>query len=147
MWLRRPSNANTHSVPCIKWSWSIRKVTSYRGASVSACAGLTNQLLSCWVDPRIAWIKHWHNNCRWPVDEGWGTPRPVLLISSKKSHLGCLITFELPMGFQNFVVINKIHPLKKTVTPGYKNHGTLVRILFWLWEPHQECCSHRNSQR
>ena len=29
-----------------------------RGAGVSACAGLTNQLLSCWVDPRIAWIKH-----------------------------------------------------------------------------------------
>ena len=29
-----------------------------RGASVSACAGLTNQLLSCWVDPSIAWIKH-----------------------------------------------------------------------------------------
>ena len=26
-----------------------------RGARVSACAGLTNQLLSCWVDPRIAW--------------------------------------------------------------------------------------------
>ena len=25
------------------------------GASVSACAGLTNQLLSCWVDPHIAW--------------------------------------------------------------------------------------------
>ena len=24
-------------------------------AGVSACAGLTNQLLSCWVDPRIAW--------------------------------------------------------------------------------------------
>ena len=31
----------------------------------------------------------------------------------KKSHLGCLISFELPMGFQNFVVINKIHHLKK----------------------------------
>ena len=29
-----------------------------RGASVSACAGLTNQLLSCWVDPCIAWKKH-----------------------------------------------------------------------------------------
>ena len=29
-----------------------------RGASVSACAGLTNQLLRCWVDPRIAWKKH-----------------------------------------------------------------------------------------
>ena len=26
-----------------------------RGASVSACAGLTNQLLSCRVDPRIVW--------------------------------------------------------------------------------------------
>ena len=29
-----------------------------RGASVSACVGLTNQLLSYWVDPRIAWKKH-----------------------------------------------------------------------------------------
>ena len=29
-----------------------------RGASVSACAGLTNQLLSRWVDSRIAWIKN-----------------------------------------------------------------------------------------
>ena len=27
---------------------------SLRGATVSACAGLTNQLPSCWVDPRIA---------------------------------------------------------------------------------------------
>ena len=26
-----------------------------RGARVSACAGLTNELLSCWVDPRSAW--------------------------------------------------------------------------------------------
>ena len=26
-----------------------------RGARASACAGLTNQLLSCWVDPLIAW--------------------------------------------------------------------------------------------
>ena len=29
-----------------------------RGASVSACGGLTNHLLSSWVDPRIAWKKH-----------------------------------------------------------------------------------------
>ena len=42
---------------------------------------------------------------------GGGTPRPVLLTGAKKSHLGWLISFELPMGFQNFVVINKIHPL------------------------------------
>ena len=41
------------------------------------------------------------------------TPRPVLLTGAKSSPLGCLITFQLPMGFQNFVVINKIHPLKK----------------------------------
>ena len=46
------------------------------------------------------------------MDRGGGTPRPVLLTGAEKSHLGCLISFELPMGFQNFVVINKIH-LKK----------------------------------
>ena len=33
------------------------KAGGNRGASVSACADLTNQLLSCWVDPRLAWIK------------------------------------------------------------------------------------------
>ena len=69
-----------------------------RGASVSACAGLTNQLLRCWVGPRIAWKKHWHSNCRRPVDGGGGTPRPVLLTGAKNSHLGCLNSFELPMG-------------------------------------------------
>ena len=86
-----------------------RTAVPKQGASVSACAGLTNQLLSCWVDPRIAWIKHWHSNCRRPVDVSWGTPSPVLLTGAKKSHLGCLISFDLPMGFQNIVVINKIH--------------------------------------
>ena len=44
---------------------------------------------------------------------GWGTPRTVLLTGAKKSHLGCRISFELPTGFQYFVVINKINPLKK----------------------------------
>ena len=47
------------------------------------------------------------------MDGGGGTPRPVLLTGAKKSHLGCSISFELRMGFLNFVVINKIHPLKK----------------------------------
>ena len=72
---------------------------------------ITNQLLSCYV----AWIKHWHsNNCRQPVEVGGETPRPVLLTGAKNSHLGCacMIRFELPMGFQYFVVINKSHPLK-----------------------------------
>ena len=89
-----------------------------RGASVSACAGLTNQLLSCWVDPRIAWKKHWHSNCRRPVDGGGGTKRPLLLTGAKKSYLECLIRFELPMGFQNFAVINKILPIKNYVFVG-----------------------------
>ena len=47
------------------------------------------------------------------MGEGGGIPRPALLTGAKNSHLGCLISFELPMGFQNFVEINKIHPLKK----------------------------------
>ena len=29
--------------------------------------------------------KHWHSNCRLPVDGGEGTPRPVLLTAAKKS--------------------------------------------------------------
>ena len=29
-----------------------------RGASVSVCADLTNQLQCCWVDPARAWKKH-----------------------------------------------------------------------------------------
>ena len=37
---------------------STPKPAGGRGASVSACAGLTNQLVSCWVDPRIAFKKH-----------------------------------------------------------------------------------------
>ena len=57
--------------------------------------------------------KHWHSNCRQPVAGLEGTPRPVLLTGAKKSHLGCLISFELLMGFQNFVVINTIHSFKK----------------------------------
>ena len=58
-------------------------------------------------------VKHSHSNCRRPMDGGEGTPRPILSTGAKKSHLGCLISFQLLMGFQNFVVINKIHPLKK----------------------------------
>ena len=54
---------------------------------------LPNQLLSCWVDPCIAWKKHWHSNCSQPVDGGEGTPHPLLLTGAKKSHLGCLISF------------------------------------------------------
>ena len=111
---------------------SILKPVGGRGASVSACVGLTNQLLSCWVDPRIAWIKHWHSNYRRPVDGGGGTPRSVLLIGAKMSHLGCLISYELPIGFQNFVVINKIHPLKEKQSSGW----SFIKRIYLL---HQLC--------
>ena len=41
------------------------------------------------------------------MDGGGGTPRPELLTGAKKSQLGlCLISFQLPMGFQNLI---KIH--------------------------------------
>ena len=59
-----------------------------RGSSASACAGLANQLISCWVYPCIAWIKHCYINCRRPVDWGGGTPRPVLLTGAKKVRSG-----------------------------------------------------------
>ena len=46
-------------------------------------------------------------------DCGGGTPRPVLLTGAKKSHPGCLISFQLPMGFQNFIKILIKLTLKK----------------------------------
>ena len=55
---------------------ALTKPAGDRGASVSACADLTNQLQCCWVDPACAWL---------PVDGGGGTPRPVLLTDAKKS--------------------------------------------------------------
>ena len=59
--------------------------TGGRGASVSACADLTNQLQCCRVDPACAWKKHWLSNCRLPVYGGGGTPCTVLLTGAKKS--------------------------------------------------------------
>ena len=57
----------------------------------------------------------WKNTDTAIVGDRWTgvgeTPRLLLLTGAKKSHLGCLISFQLPMGFQNFVVINKIHPV------------------------------------
>ena len=45
--------------------------------------------------------------CRRPMDGGGGTPRPELLTGGKKVTSGCLISFEPPMGFKKFVVMNK----------------------------------------
>ena len=54
-----------------------------RSARVSACAGLTNQFLSCWVLSLLG-SKHWYSNCRLPVDGGEGTPRPCTVNWCKK---------------------------------------------------------------
>ena len=74
------------------------------------CAGLTNQLLSCWIDPRITW----KNTDTAIVGDRWtgvgGHHSLHCYLVQKKSHLGCMISFQLPIGFQNLVVINKIHP-------------------------------------
>ena len=51
-------------------------------------------------------IVDWHSNCG-------GTPRPVLLTGAKKGG-GAWLASSYCMGFQNFVVSNKIH-LKKIV--------------------------------
>ena len=51
------------------------------------------------------------------MDGGGGTPRPELLTVAKKSQLGCLISFQLPMGFQNLIeILIKIRPLKKYIS-------------------------------
>ena len=60
------------------------------------------------------------------MELGGGSPRPLLLTGAKKSHLWCLISFQLPMGFHNFVVINKIHPLKKMVGGCLSNRVNVV---------------------
>ena len=93
---------------------NVRETESHPLYSLSACAYLTNQFLSCWVNPRICLDINTDAAIVTDLWTGVGwTPRPVLFTGAKESHLGCLISFGLPMGFQNFVVINKIYPLKK----------------------------------
>ena len=53
------------------------------------------------------------------MDGGGGTPRPVLLTGAKQSNMGCLISFELPMRFQNFVVLIKFTLKKKKKKIGW----------------------------
>ena len=90
------------------WEWSSLPSIRFcklsgRGATVSACADLTNQLLSCWVDPRMYSEKNTDTAIvgnRWTGF--WATPRPVLLTGAKKSNLGCLISFGLLYGLSEF---------------------------------------------
>ena len=91
-----------------------------RGASVSACADLTNQLQCCWVDPACAWKKHWHSNCRLPVDGGGEDTTPCTVNWCKKVR-GAWLASSYCMGFQNFVVSSKTRSLKK------KSTGQLLR--------------------
>ena len=87
-----------------------------RGAIVSACADLTNQLQCCWVDPACAWKKtltqQLYIGYRWT---GVGDTTPCTVNWCKKVR-GTWLASSYCMGFQNFVVSNKIHHLKKKIT-------------------------------
>ena len=85
------------------------------------------------------WLeKHCHSNYRRPVDVGGGTPRPVLLTLAKKSHLGCPISSSyLYMGFQNFVGINKIYPLKKILSINFVRIQYHAPVIAPLLNPSQ----------
>ena len=83
---------------------------SGHGARVSAHAGLINQLHVVGSILALHAQKTLTQELKATGGWGWGTPRPVLLTGAKKSHLGCLISFELSMDFQNSVVIKEIHP-------------------------------------
>ena len=100
----------------------VAKVPSYLHAD------LTNQFCICLDKNTDAAI----------VGDQWmgvgGTPYPVLLTGAKESHLGCMISFELPMGFPNFIVINKIHP-KKERKKGYVGR-------FWMHQFTQVAALH-----
>ena len=92
------------------WMWWLWLFTSAggRGASVSACTCRSHQSVAMLLGRSCMWWKKLTQQLyRLLVNRGGGTPRPVLLTGAKSP--GCLISFEL-MGFQNFVVSNKIHP-------------------------------------
>ena len=71
---------------------------------------------SYWVVESIiacAWKKHLYSYCRLPLDGGGGAPHPALLKPLQKSRLlGAWLASSYCMGFQNFIVINKIHLFK-----------------------------------
>ena len=60
----------------------------------------------CRFDPRIACLE---NTDKKIVGDWWtkvgGIPRPELLTGAKNSQMGCPISFQLPMGFQNLIEI------------------------------------------
>ena len=76
--------------------------TSGRGARVSACAGLINQLQCCQFDSRIACLENPDRNCRRLVDGGGGTPRPVLLTGAKNVPSGVHDYLRATYGLSKF---------------------------------------------
>ena len=65
-----------------------------------------NQLQRCRFDPRIACLENTDTAIGGDWWTGVGdTPRSELLTGAKKFQLECLISFQLPMGFQNFIQI------------------------------------------
>ena len=83
------------------WPWCLSICFCRSHQSVATLSALSSHSM----------LGNWHSNCRWLVDGGGGTPRPELLTGAKKFQLGCLMSFHLPMGFQNFIEMSiKIHP-------------------------------------
>ena len=98
-----------------------------QGASVSACADLTNQLLlgrSC----IFAWKKHRHSNCRLPVVGDGVTPRPVLLTGEKKVQ-GAWLALSYCMGFTISLSVIKFTLKKNTAIRTYSDkwNGPIAR--------------------
>ena len=69
------------------------------GARVSACAGLINQLQRCRFDSRIACLENIDAAIVGDRATGVGGHHAL---NAKKSHLGYLISIQLPTGFREF---------------------------------------------
>ena len=104
-------------IAILNWTCSLRALILFCGdvpAIKTKLSKQTNQLLSCWVDPAAcALIQHWHSNCKLQVDGDEGTQRPVLYWCKKVR--GAWLAWSYCMGFQNFVVSNKIYKKKSPV--------------------------------
>ena len=78
-------------------------------AEMLGCLHVQVSSISCNVVGSILALHAWKTVAqqlyRRLADWGGGTPRPELLTGAKKSQLGCLISFKLPMGFQNFITV------------------------------------------
>ena len=105
--------SDPHLKPPYQW---YRERPAVMGASIAACTLLPARLGCNW------WQTAWNTGIRtflWMLAQLVNTKTNNCINVQKKSVFvyrflsECLISFELPICFQNFDVNNKIHPLKK----------------------------------